>query len=586
MTVYHKVYKFDKYLGNHMILRLVNADASKALVAAAILIGFPSQTLSQPKGVPLRDQNLVFIAEDDTNIFNLIKTSIKPYQDSKDVFNFDLVRDYKVVNKDRPGDIGLNEYYMVWCSQDRIGAPLIRHLRADGMPGMIDPVNFEAAITNPASGTYQRKVLDYVCKLQLGDNFKPSSAAQQKSPISAPASPASTQNPTNKSAEPNVGSLANTPVQTDIGKLEVTYQPDADAYYPSFSKRSGEQGAVVVQLIIDESGNVQDTKILRSSSLPRLDRAAIVIGQRYRFKPFHLNGKPVKISTNLLIRFSLKDAELTPERAKEILKNEPNNVGALNALGYDYANKNEKLQEAYEMLLKAHELAPNNSNILDSLGWVNFRLGKNELAIEQLENAYSAAPSADKAAHLGEVYWKMGKYSEAENAWSRGEKIDPKNQVLIETLKRLKGNTYKLAPVTPALTAPSNKDRKMGLNQKETDGEKVVPNSKTDVLDKKTQTSKVSESDKLVIVFAPKAKDYYSDISKKLGEQGQAIIKLTINEQGTVENVVLVSSSGFARLDKTAVEMGEHYKFRPYVVNGVPSKIQTQFSIDFNLSNK
>ena len=106
----------------------------------------------------------------------------------------------------------------------------------------------------------------------------------------------------------NSPSAANrVPVQTDVSKLVVTYQPDADAYYPSFSKRSGEQGEVVVRLIIDETGSVEDVALLRSSTYPRLDRAASEIGRRYRFKPFLVNGSPSRISTNLLIKFNLKN---------------------------------------------------------------------------------------------------------------------------------------------------------------------------------------------------------------------------------------------------------------------------------------
>lgn len=103
------------------------------------------------------------------------------------------------------------------------------------------------------------------------------------------------------------GGASGTPIQTDIGKLVVVYQPDADAYYPSFSKRSGEQGTVVVRLIIDETGSVEDVALLQSSSFPRLDRAATDIGKRYRFKPFVVNGSPQRISTNLLIKFNLKN---------------------------------------------------------------------------------------------------------------------------------------------------------------------------------------------------------------------------------------------------------------------------------------
>ena len=138
---------------------------------------------------------------------------------------------------------------------------------------------------------------------------KPPQTQQQSTP---PAPQSSQQAPSN--APPNAAvapasapGATGTPIQTDIGKLEVVYEPDADAYYPSFSKRSGEQGAVVVRLIIDQAGNVEDVALLRSSNFPRLDRAAEEIGQRYRFKPYLVNGVPSRISTNLLIKFNLKN---------------------------------------------------------------------------------------------------------------------------------------------------------------------------------------------------------------------------------------------------------------------------------------
>jgi TonB family protein len=96
------------------------------------------------------------------------------------------------------------------------------------------------------------------------------------------------------------------PIPVDVGRLTVAYQPDADAYYPSFSKRNGEQGAVVIRLIVDQSGSVEDAFLLQSSTFPRLDRAGYDIGKRYIFKPYLINGKPIRVSTNLLIKFNLK----------------------------------------------------------------------------------------------------------------------------------------------------------------------------------------------------------------------------------------------------------------------------------------
>ena len=129
--------------------------------------------------------------------------------------------------------------------------------------------------------------------------------AQQQQSQSQSKSESQTQNAA--VAPSTSGGASGTPIQTDIGKLVVVYQPDADAYYPSFSKRSGEQGTVVVRLIIDETGSVEDVALLQSSAFPRLDRAASEIGKRYRFKPFLVNGSPQRISTNLLIKFNLKN---------------------------------------------------------------------------------------------------------------------------------------------------------------------------------------------------------------------------------------------------------------------------------------
>jgi protein TonB len=132
--------------------------------------------------------------------------------------------------------------------------------------------------------------------------------AQQQAPTPpAPQSKSESQAPNATVAPATAPGASGTPIQTDIGKLVVIFQPDADAYYPSFSKRSGEQGEVVVRLIIDESGIVEEVALLRSSSFPRLDRAATEIGRRYRFKPFLVNGSPARISTNLLIKFNLKN---------------------------------------------------------------------------------------------------------------------------------------------------------------------------------------------------------------------------------------------------------------------------------------
>ncbi len=133
---------------------------------------------------------------------------------------------------------------------------------------------------------------------------------------------------------------------------------------------------------------------------------------------------------------------------RQILHKNPNDVNTLNALGYSLADRNLKLTEAFTLINKAHQLSPRDAFILDSLGWVNFRLGKNTLALEQLQKAFAQKPEADIAAHLGEVLWMMNRTAEAEDVWRQGQKLDANNATLKETLKRLKPN-WSLAEQAP-----------------------------------------------------------------------------------------------------------------------------------------
>ena len=123
---------------------------------------------------------------------------------------------------------------------------------------------------------------------------------------------------------------------------------------------------------------------------------------------------------------------------REILRKYPNDANSLNALGYSLADRNIKLPEAFALISKAHQLSPKDAFILDSLGWVNFRLSKNNLALEQLQQAFTMKPEADIAAHTGEVLWVMDRRPEAEEIWSQGQKLDANNPTLKETLKRFK----------------------------------------------------------------------------------------------------------------------------------------------------
>jgi protein TonB len=197
--------------------------------------------------------------------------------------------------------------------------PALEFLHLSKRPPQMDDERVMANLVSPeASKTQQppaasppkpkeeKKAVKEKPKEKVSEKPSPTQA-QPPTPTNQAQSKSDSQQQNAAVAPATSGGASGTPIQTDIGKLVVVYQPDADAYYPSFSKRSGEQGAVVVRLIIDEAGNVEDVALLQSSTFPRLDRAATDIGKRYRFKPFLANGSPQRISTNLLIKFNLKN---------------------------------------------------------------------------------------------------------------------------------------------------------------------------------------------------------------------------------------------------------------------------------------
>ena len=121
---------------------------------------------------------------------------------------------------------------------------------------------------------------------------------------------------------------------------------------------------------------------------------------------------------------------------EEIIAQQPEYYQAYNALGYSWADRNKHLEKARQYILKALEATPEDAYIIDSLGWVEYRLGHFEAALSSLRKAFKSKPEAEIAAHLGEVLWAMGQKNEAVRIWREGRQIDHLNETLIETLKR------------------------------------------------------------------------------------------------------------------------------------------------------
>lgn len=122
---------------------------------------------------------------------------------------------------------------------------------------------------------------------------------------------------------------------------------------------------------------------------------------------------------------------------QRVIKLRPDQQHAYNALGYSLADRNQRLEEARSLIGKAIELAPGDPFITDSLGWVEFRLGRYDEAVRLLRSAYAQRPDTEIGVHLGEVLWSQGKRDEALTLWRAGQAHDPDNEVLKSTLQRL-----------------------------------------------------------------------------------------------------------------------------------------------------
>ena len=125
---------------------------------------------------------------------------------------------------------------------------------------------------------------------------------------------------------------------------------------------------------------------------------------------------------------------------RKIMQIAPDNQHAYNALGYSLAERNIRLQEAYGLIEKALSLAPEDPFIMDSMGWVQFRLGRLKDAEETLRRAYTLRPDAEIAVHLGEVLWVKGRHDDAQKLWRDARSKDPQNDTLKSTLARLNVN--------------------------------------------------------------------------------------------------------------------------------------------------
>lgn len=146
--------------------------------------------------------------------------------------------------------------------------------------------------------------------------------------------------------------------------------------------------------------------------------------------------QPELLYESALLAEKLGRHDVMEANLRKLIRIKPEHAHAYNALGYSFAERNLRLVEAEQLIVKALQLSPDDPFIIDSMGWVLYRKGDNAAALTQLQRAFSIRPDPEIAAHLGEVLWMLGRRDEAKRVWQEAAKAHPGNEALAEAIKR------------------------------------------------------------------------------------------------------------------------------------------------------
>lgn len=140
--------------------------------------------------------------------------------------------------------------------------------------------------------------------------------------------------------------------------------------------------------------------------------------------------------TRGLLGASLGQIEILERDMRAIIAANPDHADALNALGYTLADLTDRYEEAYALIERALALKPEEPAVLDSMGWVLFRMGRHQEALDYLRQAYERLPDGEIAAHLGEALWVIGQRAEAWQVWDEALTANPDHAYLKQVIER------------------------------------------------------------------------------------------------------------------------------------------------------
>jgi tetratricopeptide (TPR) repeat protein len=179
-----------------------------------------------------------------------------------------------------------------------------------------------------------------------------------------------------------------------------------------------------IRLVIAEAGLLREANQIQAA-FDLLDHA--------------LSGQPEQpdlLYETALLAEKLGRLDVLEGRLRKLIELHPDSAQAYNALGYSYADRNLRLPEARELIEKALQLAPEDTFILDSLGWVLYRQGDLSGALIHLERAFAQRDDPEIAAHLGEVLWSIGRKDDARRILLEAQQKTPANEALAEAVKK------------------------------------------------------------------------------------------------------------------------------------------------------
>lgn len=209
-------------------------------------------------------------------------------------------------------------------------------------------------------------------------------------------------------------------IRIGILKAEQGKIKESRNHFQSIPTSSKQEQSIVVQaeaeMLIDKKLNQQAMKVYGEA-----------IEQEYDADLLYARA----MLAEKMGRLDVLEADL-----KQILENDPDNSQALNALGYTLADRTERYQEAYEYIKRAYDISSKDFFILDSMGWVLYRLGRLDEAIDYLQQAMALRPDPEIAAHLGEVLWVKGDKEGARKVWDTALKETPEDTKLLNVIKR------------------------------------------------------------------------------------------------------------------------------------------------------